>query len=370
MAGNGIPPFRADHVGSLLRPAALMEARDKQGQGEITAEELRAVEDEHIRAAVTLQEEIGLEAITDGEFRRQMFHMDFLKELEGAEVKSAMPVKFHNEEGEKEFAPPRLVVEGRLRRTHGIQTEDFKFLRSVTSKMPKVCIPSPPTMHFRGGRAAVSEEAYPEIEEFFDDLARVYREEIAELGRLGLTYLQLDEVNLAYLCDPALRQRAKDIGEDPETLPHTYAKLINESVRDRPEGMTVAMHLCRGNYRSSWVSEGGYGPVAETLFNAIDMDAYFLEYDSPRAGDFSPLRFVPKGKKVVLGLVTSKKPDLEEKDELKRRIDEAAGYVPMEDLALSPQCGFASTAEGNELSVDAQRAKLELVVEVAREVWG
>ena len=370
MTTNGKPPFRADHVGSLLRPAVLTAARAKRARGEIDGAALRAIEDEHIRAAVALQEAAGLESITDGEYRRQMFHIDFLEQLLGTEVKGAVAAKFHNEAGEREFAPPRLMVTGKLERTHGIQTDDFEFLKSVTSKTPKVCIPSPPTVHFRGGRAAVSEQAYPDIGEFFADLARVYREEIAELGALGLTYLQLDDTNLAYLCDPALRDKTKSIGEDPDVLPHTYAELINQAIGARPAAMTACIHLCRGNYRSSWVSEGGYEPVAEALFNEIEVDGYFLEYDTPRAGDFSPLRFVPKGKKVVLGLVTSKKPDLESKDDLKRRVDEAAAYVPMEDLALSPQCGFASTAEGNELSEDAQRAKLELVVEVAREVWG
>ncbi len=242
------------------------------------------------------------------------------------------------------------MVTGTLERTHGIQTDDFQFLKSVTTKTPKVCIPSPSTVHFRGGRAAVSEEAYPDTDEFFADLGRVYHEEIADLGALGLTCLQLDDTNLAYLCDPALCDKTKSIGEDPDVLPHTYAKLINESIGARPAAMAACIHLCRGNYRSSWVSEGGYEPVAEALFNEIEVDGYFLENDTPRAGDFSPLRFVPKGKKVVLGLVTSKKPDFESKDELKRRIDEAARYVPMEDLALSSQCGFASTAEGNGLS--------------------
>lgn len=370
MTANAKPPFRADHVGSLLRPQSLKDARAKKERGEITAKELRAIEDEHIRGAIKLQEGVGLDAITDGEFRRRMFHMDFLEQVDGATVEGAIPISFQNEKGKAEFAPPRLEITGKLKRSHGIQTEDFKFLKGATRRTPKVCIPSPTTMHFRGGREAVSREAYPDMEAFFADLAQVYREEIAALGRLGLTYLQVDEVNFAHMCDPRFQQHARKIGEEPVKLQHTYADLINESLRGRPQGMTIAMHLCRGNFRSSWASSGGYEPVAEVLFGKINVDAFFLEYDTPRAGDFSPLRFMPKGRKVVLGLITSKKPALEAKDRLKRRIDEATKYVPLEDLCLSPQCGFASTVEGNELTIDEEKAKLRHVVEVADEVWG
>jgi 5-methyltetrahydropteroyltriglutamate--homocysteine methyltransferase len=259
---------------------------------------------------------------------------------------------------------------GKLRRPRPIAGADFEFLKSVTRRVPKLCIPSPTMVHFRGGRASIDRKAYPDIQEFFDDLARVYREEIADLAARGCTYLQLDDTNLAYLCDPKLRQGARDRGDDPDELPHIYARLINESIRDRPPGMTVCIHLCRGNFRSAWVADGGYDPVAEPLFSEIAVDGYFLEYDTPRAGDFSPLRYLPKGKMLVLGLVTTKTPALESAEDLRRRIDSAARYVPMEQLAISPQCGFSSTVHGNEISVEAETAKLRLIVEVARQVWG
>ena len=371
MTGEEKPPFRADHVGSLLRPAALLEARTQHQEGRISAQELRAVEDESIRDAVALQEEVGLEGITDGEYRRTYFHIDFLERIEGVSVSdSQYTVRFRGARGDVDFAPPILGVKGRLGRPEPIAVDDFTFLRSASGKTPKLCIPSPSMLHFRGGRGGVDEEAYPEIDGFFADLARVYREEIGDLAEAGCTYLQLDDTNLAYLCDPVHQQRARDIGEDPDQLPRTYAKLISESVAGRPEGMTVCIHLCRGNFRSSWVAEGGYDPVAETLFNEIDVDGFFLEYDDTRSGTFEPLRFVPKGKKVVLGLITTKLPDLESRDLLKRRIDEAAKYVPLEQLALSPQCGFSSTVHGNDLTVEEEIAKLRLVVEVASEVWG
>ena len=371
MSANGRPPFRADHVGSLLRPAALLEARARHQAGELSAPELRAVEDQSIRDAVALQEGVGLEGITDGEYRRTYFHIDFLERIEGVSVSEAQyTVRFRGAAKDVDFAPPVLGVSGRLGRAQPIAVDDFKFLRGATTKTPKQCIPSPSMLHFRGGRGGVDKQAYPEIEGFFADLARIYREEIADLGAAGCTYLQLDDTNLAYLCDPEHRARARGIGEDPDELPHTYAKLISESVAGRPEGMTVCIHLCRGNFRSSWVAEGGYDPVAETLFNEIDVDGFFLEYDDARSGSFEPLRFVPKGKIVVLGLITTKLPELESRDELKRRIDEASKYVPLEQLCLSPQCGFSSTVHGNDLSVEQEIAKLDLVAEVAREVWG
>jgi methionine synthase II (cobalamin-independent) len=364
------PPFRADHVGSLLRPPALLDARAKQQAGELTVAALRDVEDRSIRDAVALQESIGLRGITDGEYRRTYFHIDFLQQIEGIAVRGGIATKFHRHDKEIDFAPPRLEVVGKLRRSHPIAGADFDFLKSVANQTAKVCIPSPTMVHFRGGRGAIDRTAYPDMEEFFADLARVYREEIADLAARGCTYLQLDDTNLAYLCDEKLRQGARDRGDDPDQLPHIYARLINDAIRDRPSSMTVCIHLCRGNFRSAWVAEGGYDPVAEPLFSEIAVDGYFLEYDTPRAGDYSPLRYLPKGKSLVLGLVTTKTPELESVDDLKRRIDSAARYVPLERLAISPQCGFSSTVHGNDIGVETEVAKLRRVVEVAREVWG
>lgn len=366
---NGRPPFRADHVGSLLRPASLIEARGRMQRGEISAEELRTVEDAAIRDAVALQEQVGLQAITDGEFRRTFFHIDFLERLDGVTVKGGMPVKFQRDGEQVEFAPPRLEVTGKIRRSRGIATDDFAFLKSVTDRTAKLCIPSPTMLHFRGGREAVDKTAYPDMEDFFADLAAAYCEEIGALADLGCIYLQLDDTNLAYLCDPAMRERARQIGEDPDHLPHLYARIINQSIATRPAEMTVCIHLCRGNFQSAWVAAGGYEPVAEALFNELDVDGYFLEYDDERSGDFAPLRFVPKGKRIVLGLVSSKLPALEPKDDLKHRIDEAAAYVDLDDLAISPQCGFSSTVEGNRITEADEIAKLRLVQEVAAEVW-
>ena len=364
------PPFRGDHVGSLLRPKEVLEARDQRQRGDITAEALREIENEAIKKVIAKQENVGLQGITDGEFRRRMFHVDFLENLKGVVTTGGMPVKFRSARGEKEFAPPKLVVVARVERPRPIAVDDFTFLRSETKRTAKLCIPSPTMLHFRSGRKGISEDIYPDIEDFFSDLTRAYREEIAALAKAGCIYLQLDDTNFAYLCDPAMRDRTRQIGEDPETLPRLYARIINDAIASRPESMTVCVHLCRGNFRSSWVAEGSYAPVAEVLFNELDVDGYFLEYDDERSGDFRPLRFVPKGKTVVLGLITSKTPQLESKDDLKKRIDEAAQFVPMEQLALSPQCGFSSTVEGNELSEDEQFAKLRFVVETAREVWG
>ena len=370
MAGEGKPPYRADHVGSLLRPKALLETRARRQRGEVTSEALREAEDTAIREAVAKQEAIGLAAITDGEFRRAYFHIDFLENLKGVVVKGGIPIKFRSASGEREFAPPRMEVLGRLERTGPIAVEDFTFLHEATDRTAKLCIPSPTMLHFRGGRKGISEEVYPDIQEFFADLARAYREEIAALAAAGCTYLQLDDTNLAYLCDPAMRERTREIGEDPDALPGLYVGIINDSIGARPPGMTICIHLCRGNFRSSWVAEGGYEPVAEVLFSELDVDGYFLEYDDERSGGFEPLRFVPKDKTIVLGLVSTKVPALESKDELKRRVDEAARDVPMARLALSPQCGFSSTVEGNEITEDDQTAKLSLVVETAGEIWG
>ena len=364
------PPFRADQVGSLLRPPSLLDAREKRKRGELSAAALHLIEDEAIRDVVRMQEELGLQSTTDGEFRRGLWHMDFVCDFANVRQTPGIPIKFHSEEGEIEWAPPGVKITGRLARPRPIFVEDFTFLKSITQATPKITLPSPSVMHFRGGRKAVDEQAYPDMEEFYADLARVYGEEIRDLADAGCRYLQIDEVNMAFLCDPALRAHARNIGEDPDALPHTYAKLINAATSARHPEMTVCMHLCRGNARSHWIADGGYEPVAEALFNEFGVDGYFLEYDSARAGDFSPLRFVPKGKRVVLGLVTTKKGALETKDDLKRRIDEAAKIVPLDQLALSPQCGFASNAEGNNLTLEQEQAKLRLIVETAREVWG
>jgi len=372
MSARTSPPFRADHVGSLLRPPALREARAAFERGALTREALTAIEDAAIREAVALQEDVGLRAATDGEFRRKEWHMDFLKRFANVrEVASSIKIRFHTHQGDTDVAPPGLRVEGKLARPHGIFVEHFKFVKSVARVLPKQTIPSPTILHFRGGRAAIDRTAYPEMDGFFADLARVYSEEIADLAAAGCRYLQIDETNFAYLCDPELREQVRtNIGEDPDALPLTYAKLINGAIAERPSDMAVCVHICRGNNQSAWLAEGGYDPVAEVLFNEMAVDGFFLEYDSPRAGDFAPLRFVPKGKMIVLGLVTTKQAALESKDDLKRRIDAAARYVPLEQLALSPQCGFSSTIEGNKVTVADEIAKLRLVVEVAREVWG
>jgi 5-methyltetrahydropteroyltriglutamate--homocysteine methyltransferase len=365
------PPFRADHVGSLLRPPALLAERERKRRGEITAEELRRAEDAAIREIVALQEEIGLEVVTDGEFRRTLWHMDFLTQFANVAVaRSAVKVSFHTAAGDIQREPSALRITGKLARPHPIFVDHFAFLKSIAKATPKLTIPSPSILHFRGGRAAIDAVAYPEMDAFYADLGRVYAEEVSDLAAAGCRYLQLDEVNFAYLCDPKLRGEVQNIGEDPETLPHTYARLINAAIATRPPDMVVAMHLCRGNFEGAWLAEGGYEPVAEILFNEIDVTGYFLEYDNERAGGFAPLRFVPKGKTVVLGLVTTKSGILETKNALKRRIDEAAKFLPLDQLALSPQCGFASGERGNALTVAEEIAKLRLVVEVAREVWG
>jgi len=364
------PPFRADHVGSFLRPPELLEARERFRNGAISRIELRAVENKAIREVVRMQEDIGLQGVTDGEFRRTYFHIDFLEQLDGVEAKGGLTAHFHSAKGDVDFAPPVLHVTGKVRHSHPIQVEDFEFLKSVTKRTPKVTIPSPTMLHFRGGREAISREAYPGLEPFFADVARAYAEELHALSRAGCTYVQLDDTNLAYLCDPKMREGARQRGDDPDELPRRYARLINAAIADRPPGMTICTHLCRGNFKSAWVAEGGYEPVAEVLFNELGVDGYFLEYDDARSGGFTPLRFVPKGKIVVLGLVTTKLGELESKADLKRRIDQAAKVVPLEQLCLSPQCGFSSTVHGNEIARESQTAKLRLIVEVAQEVWG
>jgi 5-methyltetrahydropteroyltriglutamate--homocysteine methyltransferase len=371
MAERARPPFHADHVGSLLRPPELYAARAQRKDGNIDAAALTRVEDQAIREVVALQEGLGLPVVTDGEFRRTYWHRDFLLSFTNVVMApTGVKVKFHTEAGSTERAMSSFKITGKLDRPKPIFVDHFKFLKSVAHATPKLTIPSPSILHFRGGRDAIDRVAYPTLDAFYADLARVYREEVADLGAAGCRFLQIDDVNYAYLCDANMRAQVANIGEDPDKLPHIYAKLINDSIAGRPKDMVVGMHLCRGNFEGAWVAEGGYEPVAETLFNEIDVTAYFLEYDTARAGDFRPLRFLPKGKTVVLGLVTTKQSKMESKDALKRRIDEAAKVVPLEQLAISPQCGFASAEHGNALSLQSEIDKLKLVVEVAQEVWG
>lgn len=374
MAEKKTPPFRADHVGSLLRPPALLEARDKFEKSEIDAAALRVVEDRCIRDVVKMQEDIGLQAVTDGEYRRKLWNVDFVRKFEGVLVKEGLASEtgkaFQGGDANLQRSPTRFEVTGKLKRVREHEVENFKFTQSVTQVTAKLSMPSPSVLHFRGGRGGVSQEAYPDMAEFFADLARVYREEIQALAAVGCTYLQIDDTNLAYLCDPNMREGAKMIGEDPDRLPSLYANLINQCIKDRRADMIVYTHLCRGNFASAWVAEGGYDPVAEVLFNELKVDGYFLEFDSPRAGNFGPLRYLPKGKRIMLGLVTTKTGALENPDELKRRIDEAAKVAPLDQLGIAPQCGFSSTVLGNKLTLNDQIKKLELVVNVARDVWG
>jgi len=366
------PPFRADHVGSLLRPPELLKAREDFAAGRASVDELRAAEDGAIRDAVRMQEEAGLRSATDGEFRRASWHMDFIYELGGIEkAQDNMSVQFRNAEGTIEFTPAALRVDERVSLREPIFADAFRFLKeAVTTAMPKLTIPSPSMVHYRGGRAAIDEDVYPDLEEFWNDLTAAYADDIRALGQIGCTYLQLDDTSLAYLNDPRQREHVASLGGDAEHQHEAYIRNINRALGGRPDGMTVTTHMCRGNFRSSWAAEGGYDFVAEVLFNELDVDGFFLEYDDARSGPFEPLRFVPKGKMVVLGLVTTKRGDLESKDDLKRRIEEASRYVPVDQLCLSPQCGFSSTVEGNTLTRDQQAAKLRLIVETAEEVWG
>ena len=374
MSDRSGPPFRADHVGSLLRPPELLRARSEHEAGGISAEELRRVEDAAIRDAVRMQQEIGLQGVTDGEFRRGSWHMDFLYQIGGvAKTDQVLRIQFRNAAGPVEAALGAFRIGRKLTLDKTVFAEDFAYLKTVApaGTAAKLTIPSPSMLHYRGGRTVIDQAAYPEMEAFWHDLAEVYRQEIAGLSALGCTYLQLDDTSLAYLNDPAQRAYVNSIGGDGDHQHLTNIRLINQALAGKPEGMTVCTHMCRGNFRSSWVAEGGYDHVAEALFGELAVDGFFLEYDDARSGGFEPLRFVPKGnKRVVLGLVTSKRAALESKDLLKRRIDEAAKFVPLEQLSLSPQCGFSSTVDGNALTRDEQIAKLRLVVETAREVWG
>ncbi len=367
------PPFRADHVGSLLRPPELLAARDQYAAGQIDAARLREAEDAAIADAVAMQAEVGLLSATDGEFRRASWHMDFIYQLGGiSKAPGNLAVRFRNPSGEIEFTPAALHVGGKIRLERTIFADDFRYLRSVVRPpvTAKLTIPSPNMVHYRGGPASIDPAVYPDMEEFWADLAAAYAEEVRRLGELGCTYLQLDDTSLAYLNDPAQRAEIAGRGEDAEHLHLRYIQQVNAAISGRPEGMAVTTHMCRGNFRSSWAAEGGYDFVAEALFSELAVDGFFLEYDDERSGGFEPLRFVPKGKMVVLGLVTTKRGELEDPDALKRRIDAAAKYVPLDQLCLSPQCGFSSTVEGNALTREQQAAKLRLVVEVARDVWG
>jgi 5-methyltetrahydropteroyltriglutamate--homocysteine methyltransferase len=368
------PPFRADHVGSLLRPPELLQARKEHEEGRLDADSLKQKEDEAIADVVKMQREVGLKSATDGEFRRASWHMDFIYSIDGiSKAPGNLSVKFHNAEGDIEFTPAALHIDGKLGVSETIFADHFSYLRSQVGdgRTPKLTIPSPSMVHYRGGRAAVDEAVYPEMDEFWDDLTSAYAEEVRRLGELGCTYLQFDDTSLAYLNDPKQREMiAGQGGGDVEHLHEAYISHINEALADKPEGMSVTTHMCRGNFRSSWVAEGGYDFVAEALFGELGVDGFFMEWDDARSGGFEPLRFVPKGKTVVLGLVTTKRGELESKDELKRRIEEASQYVDVDQLCLSPQCGFSSTLEGNDLSYDQQVAKLRLIVETADEVWG
>jgi len=368
MTQRNTPPFRADQVGSLLRPQELHDARDKARRGEMSAEALRALQDKHIRAVVAKQESVGMHAVTDGEFRRDWWHIDFLAGFDGVTLDKG------DAYGEAKFKgtdeqPPFMLVTGKIRRTKPSMLEHFKFLKSVAKKMPKFTMPSPAMLHARADRASIK-RTYPDLNEFWEDLARAYREEIADLYKAGCRYLQIDDTTIAMMGDPKVQEQFKKLGDDPKKDNLMYAQAVNAAIRDVPEDMAVAIHTCRGNFKSTWLASGGYDFVAETVFKTLDVDAFFLEYDTSRAGGFEPLRHVPKGKIVVLGLVSSKVPELEKKDELKRRIDEAAKYVPLENLCLSPQCGFSSTHHGNVLTEDDQWKKLGLVLDVSKSVWG
>jgi methionine synthase II (cobalamin-independent) len=372
MTRRSQPPFRADHVGSLLRPPKLVRARADHAAGRITADQLRAVEDDAIRAAVRMQEDIGLQSATDGEFRRTSWHMDFIYQLQGVHrTDEQILVHFRNAYGNLDFTSAALRIDGKIGLDEPIFGPAFSFLRdTVTTAVPKLTIPSPSMVHYRGGPAAIDRSVYPDDEQFWADLSAAYAKQVAGIAALGCTYLQLDDTSLAYLNDPAQRAELAAKGGDAEHQHERYIRQINAALADRPAGLHVTTHLCRGNYRSAWTAEGGYDFVAEALFGRLEVDGFFLEYDDPRSGGFAPLRFVPPGKQVVLGLVTTKRPELESKDDLKRRIDEASRYVPIEQLCLSGQCGFSSTVEGNDLTIDEQIAKLRLIVETAAEVWG
>jgi len=368
MTQRKTPPFRADQVGSLLRPQELHDARAKAKHGEMSAAELRAVQDKHIREVVAKQESVGIQGVTDGEFRRDWWHIDFLSGFDGVTLSTGDAygdAKFKNTEEQ----PPFMIVSGKIRRTKPSMLDHFKFLKSVAKRTPKFTMPSPAMLHGRADRASIK-KTYPDLDEFWEDLTRAYREEIADLYKAGCRYLQIDDTTIAMMGDPKVQENFRKLGDDPKKDNAMYADAVNAAIRDVPEDMAVAIHTCRGNFKSTWLASGSYDYVAETVFSRLDVDAFFLEYDTDRAGGFEPLRYVPKGKVVVLGLVSSKVPELEKKDDLRRRIDAAAKYVPLENLCLSPQCGFSSTHHGNKLTADDQWRKLGLVLDVSKSVWG
>jgi 5-methyltetrahydropteroyltriglutamate--homocysteine methyltransferase len=374
MARRDTPPFRADHVGSLLRPPVLAQARAEFKAGRLSADGLRLVEDDAIRDVIELQRAVGLQSVTDGEFRRTSWHMDFIYSLDGIEQVQgeSIHVQFRSEDGEYDYAPPAMRVSGKVGLHDTIFADAFVFLRdnADASQTPKLTIPSPSMVHYRGGNSSINESAYPDVDQFWDDLTAAYAAELTGVYDLGCRYLQLDDTSLAYVNDPAQRAHIEQIGGDPDHLHEQYIANINRALADKPDDMTITTHLCRGNNQSMWAAEGGYDFVAEALFGDLNVNGYFLEFDDERSGGFEPLRYVPAGKQVVLGLVTTKRPGLEAKDLLKRRIEEAAAFISIDQLCLSGQCGFSSTEEGNNLTIDEERAKLELIVEVAAEVWG
>jgi methionine synthase II (cobalamin-independent) len=374
MAVRTTPPFRADHVGSLLRPPELLRARDDHAAGRIDADQLRAIEDEAILEVIKMQHDVGLQDATDGEFRRTSWHMDYIYQLGGiTQVEGEkIHVQFKDESGEYDYAPPAMRVSDTITLPETIFADAFTFLRDnvPAGVTPKLTIPSPSMVHYRGGNSSIDDSAYPDIDEFWNDLTAAYAAQMHGVYDLGCRYLQLDDTSLAYVNDPAQRSHIEEIGGDPEHLHEHYIANINRAIAGRPDDLAITTHLCRGNNQSMWVTEGGYDFVAEALFGDLEVDGYFLEFDDERSGGFEPLRFVPKGKYVVLGLITTKRPELEDKDMLKRRIEEASKFIDVDQLCLSPQCGFSSTVEGNNLTRDEQAAKLSLVVETAREVWG
>jgi 5-methyltetrahydropteroyltriglutamate--homocysteine methyltransferase len=366
---RGKPPFRADHVGSLLRPAELADAREKWRKGELDAQGLRAVEDKAVRSAVAMQEAIGLQSITDGEFRRDYWHLDFMWQFDGvqpSEEQFAAPFS-----GGEAFVAPFAQVIGKIKYpSAGIMREHFAFLKSATTRTPKMTIPAPTMFRHRSGRRAITEEAYPSLDHFWLDLGKAYNDAIRDLVAQGCRYVQMDDVNSALLCDTGMRERIRGQGEDPDKLLDRYVRVLNAAAAERPADVTVVTHMCRGNYRSQWMTSGGYDAIAEKLLNETKVDGFFMEYDSERSGDFRPLRFLPRDKIAVLGIVTSKAPQLEPKDEVKRRVDEATKYAALDQLCLSPQCGFSSTHHGNNLTIDEQKRKLAHIVELADEIWG
>jgi 5-methyltetrahydropteroyltriglutamate--homocysteine methyltransferase len=366
------PPFRADHVGSLLRPARVIAARADLAAGRINSEQLRAVEDEAIADVVAMQQNVGLQSATDGEFRRASWHMDFIYQIGGvSKAPGNLAVRFHNPSGDIEFTPAALHVGSKIHMAKTIFEDDFAYLNSLAGQSTaKLTIPSPNMVHYRGGPAALDPAVYPDVEEFWNDLSAAYADEVARLADLGCTYLQFDDTSLAYLNDPAQRAEIAERGEDADHLHLRYIRQVNDALAAKPAELTVTTHMCRGNFRSSWAASGGYDFVAEALFSELNVDGFFLEYDDERSGSFEPLRFVPPGKMVVLGLVTTKRGELEDPDTLKRRIEQASAFVPIDQLCLSPQCGFSSTVEGNVLAYDQEVAKLELIVKVAQDVWG